>query len=128
MDNALEQKVWILDGPAWGWARWSLWVSSCSGSSVVRGFQEWLRTVGVVMLGEWEGERWSPYSLQLPEQGAWGRRCSSLLVVTEWLEAEPGRFRPVIRKRSFSERLFGKRAGGGEVVDAPYLSMCEASE
>lgn len=57
VDNALEQKVWILGGPAWGWARWSLWVSSCSGSSVVRGFQEWLRTVGVVMLGEWEGER-----------------------------------------------------------------------
>lgn len=32
-------------------------LSSSLGSSVVLGFQEWLRTVGVVRLGEWEGER-----------------------------------------------------------------------
>lgn len=57
LDNALQQKVWILGGPAWGWAQWSLWVSSSSGSSVVRGFQMWLRTLGVVTLGEWVGER-----------------------------------------------------------------------
>lgn len=57
LDNSLRQKVWILGCPAWGWAQWSLWVSSSSGSSVVRGFQVWLRTLGVVRLGEWAGER-----------------------------------------------------------------------
>lgn len=57
LDNSLRQKVWILGCPAWGWAQWSLWVSSSSGSSVVRGFQMWLRTLGVVTLGEWVGER-----------------------------------------------------------------------
>ena len=57
LDNALQQKVWILGDPAWDWAQWSLWVSSCLGSSVVRGFQEWLRTLAIVRLGEWEGER-----------------------------------------------------------------------
>lgn len=67
------------------------------------------------------------YSFLSRGRGEGGARLFWFLV-TEWLEAEPGRFRPVIRKRSFSERLFGKRAGGGEVVDAPYLSMCEASE